>query len=64
MRVNTFEYMNTFEVSVLFRSDRPYATLTFIMSARQMIRSGSVVKVRLSVDAVQVLPPGVGAQRF
>lgn len=36
--------------------------LTFIMSACQMIGPGSIMYVCLSVDAVQVLLPGVWAQ--
>lgn len=36
--------------------------LTFIMSACQMIGPGSIMQMCLSVDAVQVLSPGVWAQ--
>lgn len=39
-------------------------TLTFVMSACQMIGPGPVMYVCLGVDAVQVLFPRVGAQGF
>lgn len=55
--IHVFEMMNICQFWLVKIGD-----LTFIMSACQMIGPGSVMYVCLSVDAVQVLSPGVWAQ--